>query len=86
MIRSGGRCPDCRKAETFPHSRDGRETKELALVPPTSFILAKSHQGKGGSDFQGKHYDTSALNFLTVETLVIVRKITDERPSFKVVH
>lgn len=72
------------KAETLPYSRDGRKTEEeFVLVPPISFILAKfpgwsqnsSCQGKYHSDFQGKHYDTLAFNFLVVESLVSKKKL-----------
>lgn len=71
------------KAEMFPYSRVVRKTEEeFALVPPISVILAKfpgrsqnrSCQRKYHSDFQGKHDDTLALNFV-VESLVSKKKL-----------
>ena len=37
-------------------------------------------------DFQGKYCNTLAFNFPIVASLVIIRKLINERPSFKVIH
>lgn len=41
---------------------------------------------KGPSNFQGNYCNTLALNFLIVASLVAVRKMISERPSFKGIH
>lgn len=41
---------------------------------------------KGPSNFQGNYCNTLALNFLIVASLVTVRKMISERPSFKGIH